>query len=315
MKLGLIGGRNCRSKLEWFWWFNEKFYEFLLQKGFDAEFLTHSSTKNRSGWWQYELFGHKTSFNPNNLLLVNQKSEKVVVFSTFYDLSMLTGGYCDLPREQLLALYSGHYDDFIVNRDVREDIRHKVKPWYFRPWNWEDQYPMNCYNPKNDSIYFRGLYITTVRDLIVRLQSREEEGVDIRAGKEKNWKEKMCEARLCFSMSGIRDMCNRDIEYWRAGVPFIRPRFTSKLLVDIPDDTYIPVEWDQNYTKTRTPVPRDLEKLTDDVIEKYKEVKDNKKMLSKIANNGHNFYKEYFTLEKIMENSFSLLEKSGFLEQ
>ena len=314
MKLNYIGGVNGKSKLEWFWDFNIRLLKLLESKGFDIELAEKANSKNQSGWPQHNLYGHKTSFNPNSTLISNPKTEKCLIFSTYFDLRQLTGGYSDIPREQLVVLHSGHYDQKIIDRDVREDIRHKVKPWYFRPWNWETLYPENCYKPQNESIYFRGLYISTVRNLVKRLEDCGIKGIDIKGSKEKDYKTKMCEAKLCFSMSGIRDMCNRDIEYWRAGIPFIRPRFTSKLIVDIPDDVYFPVEWEPSY-ETVTPIPKDLDKLKESVIEKYQEIKDNTNLLKKVGANGYNFYKKYFTTEKIVENSFKLIEQSGILDQ
>ena len=314
MKLLFIGGTNTKSKMEWFWTFNHLFWELLTKKGFELETPERTGHKNPSGWHKHHLFGHETALNPNNLLIANPKNEKAILFTTLFDLRQVCGGYCDIPRKNMTAIYSGHYDDQIVNRDVGDDLRDKVKPWYFRPWNWESILPENCYNPKDNSIFFRGLLISTVRNLLIPLQDSNVKGMNIRAGKCKDWKELMCQSGLCFSMSGIRDMCNRDIEYWRAGVPFIRPRFTSKLIVDIPDDTYFPVEWEPNYSKCATPIPRDQNKLAEDVIEKYLEIRDNKKLLKQVGDNGYQFYKKHFTAENILKNSFKLLEESGVLD-
>ena len=315
MKLLFIGGRNIRSKMEWFWTFNHFFIELLKEKGFDPEFPEKANSINPSGWTQFNLFGHKTALNPNNLLIANPKNEKAILFTTLFDLRQVAGGYCDLPRNNMTAIYSGHYDDKIIKRDVGEDLRDKIKPWYFRPWNWDSVLPEDCYDPKDNSIFFRGLLISTIRNLLIPLQESKVDGVNIMGRKHSKWKELMCEAGLCFSMSGIRDMCNRDIEYWRAGVPFIRPRFTSKLIVDIPDDTYFPIEWDANYTRTQTPIPKDVNKLAEDVIEKYLEIRDNKKLLKQVGDNGYEFYKKHFTGENILKQSYKLLEESGVLDQ
>ena len=106
----------------------------------------------------------------------------------------------------MVVLHSGHYDQKIIDRDVREDIRHKVKPWYFRPWNWETLYPENCYKPQNESIYFRGLYISTVRNLVKRLEDCGVKGIDIKGSKKKTIKQK-CVKQNCASQCLELEIC------------------------------------------------------------------------------------------------------------
>jgi len=312
MKLNYIGQVN-NNPTEWFWTFNAKFLKLLESRGHSLSSAKRLDSRNASGWVHHEVFGYKTCLNANNLLLINPKTEKVVLFTTFFDLRQLCGGACNLPLDNMSAIYSGHFDEKIISRDAGL-FQNLIKPWYFRPWNREDLYPENVYQPENNNLFFRGINISGIRTAAAELQKLNIEGIDVLFSKtnNKDYCKAMQSAGVCFSLSGIRDMCNRDIEYWRAGVPFIRPRFTSKLIVDIPDDAYFPIEWESDYTSC-TPRPANPKKLALDIVERYKEIRNNQKLLNEVGKNGHSFYKKHFTTENILNKSFELLERSGFL--
>ncbi len=220
-----------------------------------------------------------------------------------------------LPPKQLVKIFSGHYDEFIINRDCKS-ISNKFSPWYFRPWQHTSNYS-NTWNPKNNNLFFRGLYIPKVRDTIKVLDSKKIADIDVSIDPNKRqnfltYHNNTCSSLINLSISGIRDMCNRDIELWRAGCPFIKPRFTSQLLVDIPDDVYFPVEWDQDYNYI-TPIPKDKDKLAHDIIDKFNSIKTNKNLIKKTSELGKIFYRDNFSMSKICQNSFNLLLKSGLL--
>jgi len=301
-------GEKCNNTSEWFWIFNSRFLELLQSKKINTKVV---EPYGKDYYKKRKLFGHEISFNANNLVIANEDTEKCVVFTTFFDLLQLKGGFKNLPVENIQAIYSGHYDEAIIERDWPE-IKDKIKPWYFKPWWANSRYEENCYNPTNDSIYFRGLLIPRVRDLLTHLDNSNTPGIDIKSGKSENYFKEVKASKMAFSISGIRDMCNRDVELWLMGIPFIRPRFTSKLIVPIPDDTYIPVEWESNYNYP-TPIPADVDTLAKDVIEKYNEVKGNSKLLAQISKNGYNFYKDNFTMDHIIQKSFEILKEEGIL--
>lgn len=304
-------GDSCNSNVEWFWKFNTLFIQFLESKGITTKIINPHNKDNGFNYNQRRLFGYEIYYNLNNLIIANEKTKKCVLFTTFYNLEWLKFGFNNLPLDNIQAIYTGHYDQAIIERDWPE-IKDKIKPWFFRPWRCNSQYLENCYNPTNNNIYFRGLLIPKVRDVLTKLNDSNIPGVDIKPGKSNNYLDEIKSCKVGFSMSGIRDMCNRDIELWQMGIPFIRPRFTSKIIVPIPDDTYIPVDWDCDYSYV-TPIPSDIDTLASDIIEKFKEVKDNKKLLTQISKNGYNFYKDNFTMENIMHKSFEILEKENIL--
>ena len=304
----LFLGDMSEGQHEWFSHFNFLFFNHLKNKGFDVNHVG-STSKCKSGYPVRELFKNFISFNQNNLIIANSKTKKCILFTTFFDLRQLKSNLNNFPLDNIECVYSGHYDEKIIRKDWPE-IEFKIKPWYFRPWRANSYYEENCYNPKNNNIYYRGLFIPKVRDLLKNLSSTSLPNVDIKHEKIscKNYMEDLKCSRVAFSMSGIRDMCNRDVEYWLAGIPFIRPRFTSKLIVEIPDDVYIPVDWEPEYSTTAgTPIPKDINKLNFDILEKFKEVQYNYELLNKISENGYSFYKKNFTMENIINKSFDLL--------
>ena len=314
MKLQFFGCKSTNTA-EWFWDFNTRFYNLLIEKGFELEDPPEFTGGN---YPSANVFGNTVTFNINNLLIANPRTEKAVLFTTFYDLVQVAGRSYNLPTENMLKIYSGHYDDYIVQRDTN-NFKDIVEPWYFRPWkaeaNKDGGYtPENCYNPSDNILYFRGLYIPGPRDVLKTFEEHNIENIDIKSTKDPEYTTKLKTHGIFFSISGIRDMCNRDVEYWRAGLPFIRPRFTSKLRIDIPDDVYIPVEFEPNYTRAMMPIPANNGELFNSIVDKYNEVKDNTQLLRSVAENGYNFYNEHFRTEKILSNSFNLLESSGLLD-
>ena len=303
-------GDHYNNSMEWFWRFNTLFFEFLQSKKINLS-MVEPTGSNSFNYNKRHLFGFEVAYNLNNLIIANNDTKKCVLFTTFYDLPKLKSGLKNLPLENIQAIYTGHYDQVIIERDWPE-IKEKIKPWFFRPWHCNTQYTDNCYSPSNNNMYFRGLLIPKVRDVLTLLNNCNTLGVDVRPERAKNYLEEIKSCKVGFSMSGIRDMCNRDIELWQMGIPFIRPRFTSKIIVPIPDDTYIPVDWDYNYNYL-TPIPSDIDTLANDIIEKYNEVNNNKKLLTQISKNGYNFYKDNFTMENIIRKSFNILEKENII--
>ena len=101
-------------------------------------------------------------------------------------------------------------------------------------------------------------------------------------------------------------MCNRDIEFWSRGIPYIRPKFSCNLAIDIPDDIYIPVEFEGKPSAYGVK-PNDNEEFCKRIIDKYNEVKNNTELLNKVSKNAREFYNSNFTPEKISEFSLKLL--------
>ena len=229
---------------------------------------------------------------------------------------MLVNDCCNLDLDKLITVFSGHYTQKIVDSECHK-FSHKFKPWYFRTWRPDFGEPIfysKKYEPKINKLFFRGVNIPSRRDFVGILKQLSEPEIDVDYVKigMREHEEECQSSRVCLSVPGIRDMCNRDVEYWKGGIPFIRPRFTNQLAVDIPDEVYIPIDYETVGTYNDMADPKAFASL---VIEKYEEVKSNQKLLNDVSKAGLDFYEKYFTYDKIAKNSYRMLEESGLFEE
>lgn len=311
MELLVHGPRGNLS--EWFCPFTDAFISKLQAEGIGTDRYPVKRV-NESNYEVIDLCDREVAVNINNMFIVNPKTGNYVLFTSFFDLRQFVGSG-EIPQKNLLKVFSGHYDKQIISRDCKA-IEDKFSPWYFRPWKDYSFYDYQ-WSPKNQNLFFRGLHIPKVRETIKHIRSKQQKDLDVSVEPSDRLEFSMyhhaaIDALVNLSVSGIRDMCHRDIELWKMGCPFIKPRFTSELLVDIPDDVYFPVDWevDRNFI---TPIPIDSKKLAKDIIEKFNEVKNNMSLLKKTSNLGKKFWKDNFTLNKIVDNSFELLISTGIL--
>ena len=99
----LFAGDISTSKSEWFWHFNQLFFEFLETKKIKLQYVEFSH-KNASGYGVRNIFGYEVNFNLNNLLLANPSTEKCILFTTFFDLKQLKGGFQNLPIDKIVLV-------------------------------------------------------------------------------------------------------------------------------------------------------------------------------------------------------------------
>jgi hypothetical protein len=92
--------------------------------------------------------------------------------------------------------------------------------------------------------------------------------------------------KICLSLNGVGEICNRDMEILSANSVLFRPKLKSKFHNDlIPDFHYIP--FDLHY---------DPNIQLDIILEKYNQVKDDDELLSFICNNGFEWYNKNGTI-------------------
>ena len=308
-----IAGPACKIHApEWIPFFNAKLIDALKDRGVHVKQADQQGI-SPANYNQYNIFGIDVAFNLNNVIVGNNQTKKCVLFTTWYDLPQLMDiiHVGRIPSDQIV-IYTGHYDKAIIDRDL---ANYNVKPWIFRPWRKPSLYPQKLYNPKNNNLFWRGMHIEKVRDFIYNIIELSEPGVDVSFDYQTfdTYNNNILQSGVGLSMSGIRDMCQRDVEYWMFGIPFIRPKFTCELSIEIPTDVYIPIEYEYNYQRYFTPAPNNSEKLASDIINKYREVKNNHELLRDVSCRGHQFYKENFTVEKIIDRSIKILEQEDIL--
>jgi len=275
---------------EWFPVFNSFFTDNYLSKHFKVDKI-----KAHVYNWSPVDYPYDYRAHVNSLTVIQPKSSKAVVFTTFYDTNILYNNIKPILDNFDTVIYSGHYNSKIIKQEWPGD-HNNIFPWLFRPLPWEA--PEYSYNPKYKRLYFRGLSNKNFRPEVEVLDQIDDTELDIVSGpggtasSSENYEIECSESKICLSLPGIRDMCNRDIELWSRGIPSLRPRFTSELAVSIPDDIYIPVD----YSKCTN-----MEERIKQIITTYFKVRDDDDLLRQISNNSREFYLQNFTPSKVAE--------------
>ena len=93
--------------------------------------------------------------------------------------------------------------------------------------------------------------------------------------------------KICLSLNGAGEICNRDIEVLSARSALLRPKLNLQFHNElIPDYHYISFEMDKD--------PIVLNKI---ILDRYNEVKDDIEFLRYISENGYQWYLENGTIE------------------
>lgn len=297
--LGYINNKTCTNIREWFPFYNELFIDSYLSEYFDVEVKEFTDTQY---WRAVDIpeLNITCRVHINLIIFLNPSKNKAIVFTTFYNTQEFYKHIQPVLDNFDTVVYSGHYNPKLLETEWRLD-QSIIRPWLFRPYRWE--IPEYSYDPKHPRLYFRGKYISGPRTVIEHLSSSIDAEIDVLGEYSGNYEQESKESFINLSLSGIRDMCNRDIELWSRGIPTIRPRFSCKLAVDIPDNIYIPVDFVGRDTAVGK-IPSDPAQLSKDIIETYHRVKEDKEFLMEISNNSRKFYLENFTPDKVA--SFSL---------
>jgi hypothetical protein len=311
-----FGERANLSKLDipWFSGFNTYFTEFFLGKHFKIKWV---QPNNKLAIKNYVYKHINVNINVNNLILYNSSNDKAVCFSTFYMLRQLYNSNKEFFNNHLVKCFSGHYNDTIIKLEWPSSLIDKISPWYFRPALWHPNLiHSHKYNPSIKQSYFRGVFIKHSRDFIQILSKLNDPEINTHIKKEPphTYAHNLSTSTCAINAPGVRDMCHRDIENFAIGIPTIRPKFTSRMLTSIPEEVYLPV--DHSFINKKgsalTGMPSDHTKLSELVLEKWKEVKDDISRLQEISNKSQDFYREHFSNDSICKKSLTLLHDCGF---
>jgi hypothetical protein len=98
-------------------------------------------------------------------------------------------------------------------------------------------------------------------------------------------------SKICLSLDGAGEICNRDMEILSVGSVLLRPKLNQKFYNElIPNYHYISVD------KVNNP-----KKQIDLMIDKYEEIKNDNEFLKFISNNGNQWFKKNGTMESNVE--------------
>jgi len=296
---------------EWFPFFNKFLRDNYLAKDFDIERAKCINSRAPQKIYQYE--DHKAQINANNLILFNPSNNRSVAFSTFYNLRQLWGDNRSFFDSTLVKCYAGHYNDSLVDFEWSKKHMDRISPWYFRPHYGTNFLNRHKYKPTKREAFFRGIFIKNSRNFIRFIEEENHPEMNAKIGfmRPPMYAHELSTCTCAVNAPGIRDMCYRDIDNFLMGIPTIRPNFTSRLLIKIPDEIYIPVEHEVFNCRYRRPLhgmPSNHRQLAKDIIQKWDEVKDDVKFLNTVSQNAMDFANEHFTVEAIAKNSFKLLQ-------
>ena len=290
--MGFVNRKNCDIP-EWFPEFNAFFINKYLANHFNVNLIEFADNE----YWRAVNYPHDYKAHINTITYVHPKSSKAIIFTTYYNTGEVFKYSKGIIDNYDTVIYSGHYNPKLLEAEWPGDPN-IITPWLFRPLRWEE--PEYNYTPKHDRLYFRGLTNEWFRREVNFLEQTKHKEIDVVSGRSKNYDQECCESKICLSLQGVRDMCNRDIELWSRGIPSIRPRFTCKLAVDIPEDIYIPIDFEYQDTPIGR-VPANPEAFAKNIVSTYFNVKDDDKLLQQISNNSREFYLQNFTPSKIAE--------------
>jgi hypothetical protein len=256
--------------------------------------------------------------NANNVAVINQRTSQIVMFTTFWNLEQLIEANKSTFDRHLVKLFSGHYNHIEIEA-IAELFQtgYPIKPWFFRPLFWD--FGDYQYRPELESMFFNGLDIQHSRDFVKILAGSTDDRLDLTVSSDHSRKlpkaeyyRRCCRHRVCLGAPGIRDMCNRDVEYFKMGIPMIRPRFSSKLLVEIPDDVYFPVDCEVYGTLNHrlAGMPLDHQKLAEAVLAKFLEVVGDPERLWQVSKRAQQFYQSFLNDRHIIDRSVDLLDSS-----
>ena len=241
-------------------------------------------------------------------------TQKINIVTTHHRLIDLFTAW-KYPYEYVKNVFTGHYrlEGIIHNHaqivkrlGLDGPFNHEIyKPWFFRPESWEEvEKYAGQFDPQTAErkLYFRGVQ-SGARKCLEHFPSDPDLNIiwgtfakNNKIQQSEYYKE-LLKHRVSLSIPGAGDMCHRDIECFGMGVPMVRPRFTSKLVAPIPDNAYIPVDFEEvdpvpTWAESWPWYPKYPDKLAADLVQKFREVVNNEELLLETARNGLNYHNE-----------------------
>lgn len=143
---------------------------------------------------------------------------------------------------------------------------------------FSDSYRKPLQEKKETKLFFRGFLYG---ERLAMKNYKPEYFTDIKVST-KEYFDELNDNKICLSINGAGEICNRDIEILSTGSVLLRPKLTQNFDDPlIPDYHYISVE------KVNDPILQ-----MDLLIDKFEQVKNDHLLLEKISENGLNWYKQ-----------------------
>lgn len=220
--------------------------------------------------------------SPHIMTIKNVENNKYFIVSYWDRAIELTweGNGWDVKNMVELITSSGVYDDILFT-----PLSYVCHSYEFQKNAQKNKIDFDKKN--NDKLLFRGYLYGNRNEM---RNYKPEYFTDIKKPKIEYLNE-LNNYKICLSLDGAGEICNRDIEILSVGSVLLRPKLNQKFHNElIPNYHYVSVD------KIGDPV-----KQFDLILERYNEIKNDYEFLSFIANNGNNWFTKNGTIESNVE--------------
>jgi hypothetical protein len=249
----------------------KKYHDYCLEnfKDIEIEYLNydHFLDNNPSGL-----------FSPHNMRIINEESGKYIVVS-----------YWDKAEEMTWEGNGWDHKNcvmFVTSSGVHTDM--EFTPFSYLPYNIHyDNLSLNAKRmeeKENCELVFRGFLYGD------RLNMSERNVFKVTNEKiypEQSYFEDLTNNKICLSLNGAGEICNRDLEILSSRSVLFRPLLKQKFHNElIPNVHYIGFE-----------LRRNVDEQIEVILDKFNEIKDNVELLKYVSENGYEWYQNNGTIE------------------
>lgn len=250
----------------------DDFYTYIKDK-FENEYVNSALFKNRFAG----------GINSAQVMSIKNKENGKYIIVSYWD------------NCEDLVLNANGWDyakcvDIITSSGVNSDIT--TTPFTYLPYSKEfENFSKNAKSidqKENNILFFKGFLYGD------RMMLKETNLIDISNQKTSPYSkyfEELTNNKICLSLNGAGEICNRDIEILSAKSVLLRPKLKTKFHNELIENFhYIPFEYHCD-PKTQCEI----------IIKKFQEIKDNVPLLREISENGYNWYLKNATIESNVE--------------
>lgn len=311
---------------DWFWEFTERFVREHLAPRYRLRLAQPIGTSARAAP-VYAVHGGQIEVHWYSLVLQDE-SDGMLRVVTMHDHPLDHFRAFGFRPDRVSQLLAGQ---FIPSRlraeiDATEGFRDSwgslerspVRPWLYRTRYWQESATGPAPQRNRRGLYFRGLH-SPARDAALHLarlaQPADDVDIDCWAPDDKRdvpadqYFRKLAMSQVALSLPGAGDLCHRDIECFRLGVPVLRPMLQAELAVPlVAGEHYIGVPFEPLGPPHQYPDhPKDPERLAADLLATYRRVRNDEPTLRRIASNARRYYDEHLAYPAIAEHTLRLL--------
>jgi hypothetical protein len=250
-------------------------------------------------------------------VIENLENGEFVILSVSDDLGYATLREKDNPylKKCLISQYAPPK----IQSHIKDSIE-KYVPWTYFQFSCHD---LEIYREQRkeigqtiDKMYFRGETRLNFRPIIKHIPFEYLEN-PMMVSVPTMYFSDVIRYTIGLSVGGAAELCYRDIEYMVMEIPFIRFKYQTVLDPPlIPNYHYISIPFDEDF-----PIHNDLKRdrlggeiQANKIVERYKQVINDKELLKFVATNARKYYDDNLTIDKLIENTYKLTEIEDWLK-